>query len=292
MSQFHPHSCLFAYESLIITTAKIILVLNEQTYKPSSPYFPSVPPPFEIRQPPKTLYSHLTYFRVQNECSLERKARYWCCFPSPVLICCSLMLPSHLSHWAPREYCQWVFATHAECGKVVHGTAQNDLPSCLCCDYSKLKVKIWPWWLKKVPPTHKIKGRNSTSTPMCKQKSEIWHRVIGRHVVRDHVVGCSCLRERWGEAFRFNGAEWGWHSLTQTHKHTHTGKEFDRAAARTGQLCSSDSTGQCLINSQKYTQMWQIQIRHKAEITHLIMQLFGQDLNHETQSGKTAFYVE
>lgn len=37
-------SQLFVYESVIITTAKNILVLNEQTYKPSSPHSPSVPP--------------------------------------------------------------------------------------------------------------------------------------------------------------------------------------------------------------------------------------------------------
>lgn len=83
MSQFHPHSCLFVYESLIITTAKNILVLNEQTYKPSSPYSPSVPP-LKQANLPQSLSSHLTYFPVQKECSLERKkGRYCCCFPSP-----------------------------------------------------------------------------------------------------------------------------------------------------------------------------------------------------------------
>lgn len=37
--------------------------------------------------------------------------------------------------------------------------------------------------------------------------------------------------------------------------HTRTGKKvaFHRAAVRTGQLCSSDSTGHCLINTHTNT---------------------------------------
>lgn len=81
MSQFHPRSCLFVYDSLIITTAKNILVLNEQAEKPS--FLISLQPIFKTRQPPQMLCSHLTYFPVQKERLLERKVRYCCCLPSP-----------------------------------------------------------------------------------------------------------------------------------------------------------------------------------------------------------------
>lgn len=79
MSQFLPRSCLFVYESLIITTAKNILVLNEQTHEPSSPYTPFAP------RPP-TLSSHLTYFPVQKECLLERKTEILLLPPTPLPI--------------------------------------------------------------------------------------------------------------------------------------------------------------------------------------------------------------
>lgn len=38
-------------------------------------------------------------------------------FSPPVLICCSLMLPSHLSHQASGEYRQRATTTHAQCWK-------------------------------------------------------------------------------------------------------------------------------------------------------------------------------
>lgn len=48
-------------------------------------------------------------FPVQKECLLERKTEILLLFslpppPTLVLICCSLTLASHLSHWAPGEY--------------------------------------------------------------------------------------------------------------------------------------------------------------------------------------------
>ena len=70
--------------------------------------------------------------------------RYCCCFPpTPVLICCSLMLPSHLSHQASGEYSQRMAATHAQCGKVAHGGARPDSPrSRRSLTEAKLKVEF------------------------------------------------------------------------------------------------------------------------------------------------------
>lgn len=68
--------------------------------------------------------------------------------------------------------------------------------------------------------------------------------------------------------FRFSGAERGWRSHAHSRTHTHQQRNktcaqihmrtqvkscFDRAAVRTGQLRSSDSTGHCLINTHKNT---------------------------------------
>lgn len=83
MSQFHPHSCLFVYESLIITTAKNILVLNEQTYKPSSCYSPYSPTLYNKPAPPIALPSPDLFSCPERVLAGEEKRRYCCCFPFP-----------------------------------------------------------------------------------------------------------------------------------------------------------------------------------------------------------------
>lgn len=98
--------------------------------------------------------------------------------------------------------------------------------------------------------------RDSTSMPTLKTKI--------RNMAQSDGQAC-CLRPRGGVQLSQEALRWGlplqWsgmrvahtdtHTHTNSHTHKHTGKKvaFDRAAARTGQLCSSDSTGHCLINT-------------------------------------------
>lgn len=142
MSQFHPHRCLFVYESLIITTAKNTLVLNEQTYRPSFPYSLSPPTLKQASPPSDPLLSPDLFSCPERVFAGEEKRDIAVVFPPPVLICSSLMLPSHLSHLASGEYRQRAATTHAQCGKVVHSKAQPVWPRGSALTVAKLKVKF------------------------------------------------------------------------------------------------------------------------------------------------------
>lgn len=100
--------------------------------------------------------------------------------------------------------------------------------------------------------------RNSTSTDARKQK-RLGQTVMGQACCLKPcgwgaaVSGSTEVRPSASLERNRGGAHTQKHLHTCTH--THTGKRvaFDRAAVRTGQLCSSDSTGHCLITTRTYS---------------------------------------